>query len=392
MSKVLFLNGNMHGHINPTLPVVRELVKLGEEVYYFSTIDFKQQIEDSGARFMDYGLDLTIFFQNYRPCGNHPFYSLIDFMLAMDRVVIPIVLKYTNNIKFDYIIHDAMFGGGNILANKLHIPAISTCSSFVMEQLPIPSRMMEPGFHSQLNDFYLKFEEAKKEWGLEKYNVSDLFFKKEALNLVFTSKLFQPMGDSFDESFRFIGPSIADRKEKPDFFLKQTDEKKLIYISMGTIYNQCIDFYNKCIEAFRNENVQVVMSVGSKTDISLLNKIPDHFIVRNYIPQLEVLKSADVFLCHGGLNSVSEALYYAVPVIAIPLANDQPMVAARLVELGAGMELKMAEVTPELLNSTVHMVLAEHSYKTNSMKIKESFILSGGYRLGAQIIMNYRIK
>jgi MGT family glycosyltransferase len=177
-----------------------------------------------------------------------------------------------------------------------------------------------------------------------------------------------------------------------DFPLKPDGTDKLIYISMGTINNRLTDFYNLCIEAFRKENAQVVISVGSKTDPSIFGQVPEHFVIRKYIPQLEVLKHADVILCHGGLNSVSEALYYGVPVIAVPLANDQPMVAHRLTELGAGLELKMEEVTAELLKKSVHKVLSNQSYKDSCDKIRDSFIQAGGCKNAADIILNYRKK
>ncbi|MDF2537240.1 MAG: hypothetical protein K0S76_261 [Herbinix sp.] len=389
MSNILFVNGSIHGHINPTLPVVKELVRRGEEVTYFSTIDFKQKIEETGAIFMDYGPQLTQFFQNFRPRGNHPFYSLIEFMLAMDRVVIPIVLQKTTNIKFDYIIHDVMFGGGNILSRLLNLTAIATCSSFVMERLPIPDHMLEPGFHPQLDCFFQEFEAAKNEWAIGSYKITDLFFKKENLNFVFTSKLFQPMGDSFDDTYRFVGPSISDRDEVPDFVVRQTEEEKIIYISLGTINNQYISFYHQCMDAFREESVKVIMSVGTKTDLSALHPIPDNFVIRNYIPQLEVLKQADVFISHGGLNSVSEALFYGVPVIAIPLANDQPMVARRLTELRAGCELKMTDITPELLRDTVHSLLSDQAYKHSTIKVKDSFLQAGGYATAVNEILRF---
>ena len=208
--------------------------------------------------------------------------------------------------------------------------------------------------------------------------------------MVFTSKMFQPKGDSFDDTFLFVGPSIANREEKLDFPLDNTGEKPLIYISMGTINNKCDTFYNHCIEAFGEENYQVIMSVGSKTDIATLNQIPSNFIVRNYIPQLEVLKHTDVMLSHGGLNSVSEALYYGVPLIVLPQANDQPMVAQQLISLKAGIELKLDEITPEILRDSVHKLLSDNNYKNNCTEIGKSFLQAGGYKKAVEHILNYR--
>lgn len=389
MSKILFVNGNLHGHINPTLPVVKELVQRGEEVYYFSTREFQTKLEAAGAIFMDYGEEFNQFLQSFRPHGNHPFYTLIEYMLALDRAVIPIILKKSEGIRYDCILHDVMFGGGNILAQQLTLPSIASCSSFVMEKPPVPQRMLEHGFHPQLDYLYSELESAQNEWGLKELKISDVFFKKASKTLVYTSRQFQPMGDSYDPSFWFAGPSISDREETMDFQLKDTEDNKLIYISMGTVINNCIDFYNKCLDAFKETGYQVVMSIGNKTELSSLKEIPGNFVVRSYVPQLEVLKHADVFISHGGLNSVSEALYYGVPVIAIPMSNDQPAVAKRVSELGAGLELNIADITPDLLLQTVNTICSDMSFQEHSIALGETFRQAGGYKLAVEKIIDF---
>jgi len=389
MSNVLFINGNLHGHINPTLPIVKALVESGEDVYYFATKEFQAKLEAHGAIFMDLGEEFEQFILTFRPHGAHPFYTLMEYMLAFDRVTVPLILDKIINLQFDYLIHDVMFGGGNIIARTLNIPAISSCSSFVMENLPLPTSMLEPGYHPQLDFLYHELEEVKKEWNVSSLTLTDIFFKGEPLNLVYTSRLFQPQGEAFPQSFHFIGPAIIDRNETLDFTLSKSPEKKIIYISMGTINNNCIELYQYFIEAFKDCNYQVVMSIGSKTDPFMLGIIPDNFIVRNHVPQLEVLKQADLFISHGGLNSVSEALYYGVPVIAIPMANDQPAVAKRLSELGAGLQLRVEAITPSLLQITANTILSDNSYSHHCEQIRESFHHSGGYNKGVSDIFEY---
>lgn len=389
MSRILFINGNLYGHINPTLPIVKELVSRGNEVYYFSTKEFQGRIAASGAVFMDYGDAFDEFVHDFRPHGTHPFYSLMEYMLAFDRTIIPIVLNQADGTHFDCMIHDVMFGGGRFLGSRLKLPTIASCSSFVMETPPLPTRMLEPGFHPQLNYLYEEMKQAETEWGISGLQISDLFFLRANLVLVYTSRLFQPGGEAFSEAFRFVGPSIADRRETIDFPLFEPKKRKLIYISLGTINNNYSDFYQKCFEAFRETEFQIIMSVGNKTDIGTLGIIPDNFIVRSYIPQLEVLKQADIFISHGGLNSVSEALFYGVPIIAVPITSDQPAVAKRLTELGAGLELRMEDMTPDLLRECVSAVLSDQKYRNESVIIGESFINSGGYKKAADEIMGF---
>lgn len=390
MSKILFLNGNAHGHMNPTLPLVKELVCRGQEVIYFSTAEFKQKIEAAGAEFIDYGFQLKQFFEGYRPSGEHPFYSLVEFIIKMDRTVVPLVMEKIKDAGIDLIIHDAMLGGGNIVARMLKLPAVCSCTSFAMNKPPLPLHMLEPGFHPQLDLLYKELEEAGKEWNLDNLEIMDIFFKRENLNLVFTSKMFQPEGESFDESFRFVGLSILARAEKNDSLLEELDTGTIIYISLGTINNQYMDFYTKCMEAFGGQKYKVIMSVGNKVDMAAFGEIPGNIIIRNHVPQLEVLKRTSVFISHCGLNSVNEALYYGVPVIAVPQANDQPMVARRLVNLGAGLSMKMSEITPELLRDYVTQILTNGSYKQKSIELGNSFIQAGGYKIAADYILQHK--
>ena len=387
MSKALFINGNVHGHINPTLPLVSELVKRGEEIHYFSTMEFKQKIEATGAKFIDYGQSLYNFLNNYRPSGNHPFYTLIEFVLKMDEVAVNLVLEKIGSLQYDYVIHDSMLGGGSFIAKKLNLPAICSCTSFAMNKLPMPPNKLERGSHPQLDNYLDEADRMSNDLNIEMPSIMNVFFKKEPLNIVFTSRLFQPQADSFDNSYKFIGPSIADRKEDVDFEMDQLKNKKVLYISMGTINNNLIEFYRKCIDAFKDKEFTVIMSVGNKLDIGAIGEFPGNFIIKNYVPQLEVLKRTDLFISHGGLNSVSEALYYGVPIISIPQANDQHMVTRQLIDIGAGIGLKMDEITPEVLYDTANKMLKDNSYKDACEKVRLSFIEAGGYKSGADYIM-----
>jgi len=158
---------------------------------------------------------------------------------------------------------------------------------------------------------------------------------------------------------------------------------------MGTINNNCIEFYQQCIKAFSDTELKVIMSIGGEVELTSLGSVPGNFIVKNYVPQLKVLKKTDVFISHGGLNSVSEALYFGIPIIAIPQANDQPMVMKQLVGLGAGIGLKMEEVTSQVLSEAVYKLLSDNTYRAAAERIGSSFMEAGGYKTAADFIFEY---
>ena len=89
-----------------------------------------------------------------------------------------------------------------------------------------------------------------------------------------------------------------------NFDFKKDENKKLIYISLGTIFNYNVEYYKNTIGAFGNsENYQVIMSVGKFIDIKSLGDIPNNFFIYNYVPQLQISKQTNVFITHGGINS-----------------------------------------------------------------------------------------
>ena len=175
-----------------------------------------------------------------------------------------------------------------------------------------------------------------------------------------------------------------------DFDFSHVDTDNLIYISLGTVFNQAVDFYKLCFEAFKNTKYTVILSVGRRTQIAELGDIPANFIVRNYVPQLEVLQQAKLFVTHGGMNSTSEGLYYGVPLIVLPQTADQPMVARRVAEIGAGIHLNQEGLTASDLRESAERVLGDQSFKKACVDIGDSFRAAGGYQRAVDEIFTYK--
>ncbi|GEA31785.1 macrolide family glycosyltransferase [Clostridium diolis] len=403
MSKALFVNMLGHGHVNPTIGIVRELINRGEDVTYIEGEEFRDKIEKTGAKFIGHKnlFDLSSLITSSLNLETNE--KLLNALNTFKEIIEEI---FKLDEKFDYIIYDSSFVLGGEVGRVLNIPTISSSSIFAINEKIIKSLLDLP--ISQ--EFKLKMEGAKPKIKeilsshnyvdfvnelQEKYNIKfpsmvDRSGKKGMLNIVYTSKYFQPYSESFDESYKFIGSSVIDRKESIDFDLSNDEDKKVIYISLGTIFNNSIEFYECCFKAFCNMNVKVIMSVGRKIDISMFKNIPSNFIVRNYVPQLEVLKYADVFITHGGMNSTNEGLYFNIPLILIPQSVDQPFVANRVAELGAGIVIEKNRITPEALNKCVAEILSDDNFKINSEKIGESLRESGGYKVGVDEIIKLK--
>ena len=111
----------------------------------------------------------------------------------------------------------------------------------------------------------------------------------------------------------FVGPSITNRRGTTDFPWEHVRHPVIVYASLGTLFNTDATFYLNCLEAFRGEDFQVILSIGSNVPQESLGPVPANFIVQTHVPQVDVLRRAAVFVTHGGMNSVSESLHCGVP-------------------------------------------------------------------------------
>ncbi|MEH7155244.1 macrolide family glycosyltransferase [Neobacillus drentensis] len=394
MARVLFINAGSEGHINPTIGVVEELVSRGEEVVYFTIEAFRERIERTGAIVRT--IDGEKFIKAFISGGRNYLLERINGLLHTADIVIPSILEQINGEHFDYIIHDSMFGCGRLLAQILNLPAINSCTSFAESKSSF-DRMLDQFTKNNPSEIVKAIsgeyqsltEKVKEKYRVEIDSPYEVFCNPAPLTIVYTSREFQPCGEVFEQTYKFVGPSIASRFLHEDFDQVAIKGKNSIYISLGTVFNRSVDFYRLCIEAFRNTNHTVVMSIGNQTSLLDLGEIPQNFIVKNYLPQTEVLKYTKLFITHGGMNSTHEALYNGVPLIVIPQSADQPIIAERVANLGAGIQLQMKTLTANQLLEAAEHVLNQSSFQKAVGVISESFQTSGGFNRAVDEIFNF---
>ncbi|EDZ59661.1 glycosyltransferase, MGT family [Bacillus cereus H3081.97] len=394
MARVLFINTGSEGHINPTLQVVEELVSRGEEVVYFSIEAFRERIEKTGAIVRT--IDDQRFIQAFLSGGRNYLPERINGLLYTADVIIPSVLEQIEGEHFDYMIHDSMFGCGRLIAQILKLPAINSCTSFAQDERSFEQMLdhlsknipveVQDNIH---NDFERLTKGISEKYGVEINSPYEVFCNPASLTIVYTIKEFQPFGDTFDETYKFVGPSISSPVKNEDFDFTSIEEKSVVYISLGTVFNEALDFYKLCMKTFENSEHTIVMSIGNKTKISDLGTIPKNFIVKNYVPQTKLLAYTNLFITHGGMNSTHEGLNNGIPLIVIPQSADQPVIAKQVENLGAGIKLSMKELTVEQLRESVELVLNNTSNKESALHLKKSFQKSGGYKKAVDEIFTF---
>ncbi|MFA4872668.1 MAG: macrolide family glycosyltransferase [Patescibacteria group bacterium] len=389
----LFFSLPVWGHTLPTLPVCRELTRRGVEMIYYSTDKFRKVIEGHGIAFKRY------------PYGND-FYSaledklvqclrsrgLTDFWLAILEYTEKFITSGIEDIektKPDFLIHDAMVLGGKIAALKTNTPAICSVPIGLMNgrmtlRTPYLWKFTLKGA-SQFGKYINVARRLCKTFGVRKSIFKDIIYNREKLNIVYTSRYFQPFERFFGEEYKFIGASIDEEQEEGNREAKEN----IIYISLGTLFDRLDNFFEICFEAFKGMDYHVILSLGGRLTQTHFTHLPSHFQVETFVDQKAILKRAKLFITHGGLNSVSEGMYYQTPLVMIPSTLEQELNARRVERLGAGIMIDRSAVTPQILAMAAKKVLHEGAYVSSAEKIRQSFLTSGGYRKAADEILSF---
>lgn len=392
MSKIAFFCIPAHGHTNPTLEVVKELIRQGHEVRYYSYECMKEKILSTGAEYIS--CDAYDFEQNISPADGKRIAEdmsfaievLVNSTLAMDEALLGEIKEW----KPDCIVADSMAIWGKLIAQKLAIPFVSSTTTFAFNQYS--SKVMQ-GSLKELFKVILQMGKTKKhlrrlqDKGYPIKSALDIIQNDNNTHtIVYTSPEFQPCAETFSDRYIFVGPSI-----RPTICEIEKIREKLIYISMGTVNNDMLLFYKTCIESLKDSDYQVIISVGSQVDagelvaLSGVYGIQADISIVPFVDQIAVLEKADVFLTHCGMNSVSEALYYEVPLVMFPQTNEQKGVAFRVAELGAGVYLE--DESKEAIKEAFDNVLNQTEYKKQAGKISESFKKCGGFQAAVEKIL-----
>lgn len=387
MSKIVFFCIPAHGHTNPTLGVVRELVERGHEVWYYSYELFRDKIEGVGAKFIPcdaYDAELHLKPEDAAKIGKNLALStriLVDTTLSLDDMVCTAMEK----LQPDCIVADSMAVWGKAVALKLGIPFVSSTTTFAFNQHSAKIMKQSVG---QLFGMIFSMPKINRDLkrlqdkGYPIYNILDIIQNDDKTDtVVYTSSEFQPCAETFSDKYAFVGPSVRDATEEIT-----KEKEKLIYISMGTVNNKMLQFYKNCMKALGDTDYQVIMSVGNLVERSQLGVIPSNFSIHEHVDQIAVLKKADVFLSHCGMNSVNESLYYKVPLVLYPQTPEQGGVATRVEQVGAGIRLE--KNSSEMILNVVKQILGNTSYAENAAKIAEGFRKSGGASVAADKILS----
>lgn len=395
-ARVLFYSLPLHGHVNPSLPLVRELVRRGDDITYVGTDGFANDIAGTGARFIGYR-NTYLSGMASAPLRTE---ELVWLLMQTTGEVLDAELDAARALAPDYVITDSVAPWGIWIGLMLGVPIACSVSTFAFNRAFLRWAMAGGARPKGVRGAALEIWNFGKAIACtrrlkSRYRVrgpglmATMMGHSAGLNVVYTSRAFQPRAETFGEKYVFIGPSMAERPV-PDVPALVPPTRPLVYVSLGTLFNRDASFFSRCVQAFGDRrDVDVLISIGRNVSVESLGVLPANVVVRPFVPQLEVLRHASAFVSHAGMNSVNESLYCGVPLVLIPQMSEQAMVARRVHELGAGLILRPEDATVEQLRSSVERLLREPAFRLAAQAIGRSLQSSGGVSEGADALQGF---
>ena len=389
MARFAFIVPPLTGHINPTLSLGNELLKRKHKVSWISLDpNLKELLPEKGqAIVLPIDMDeegKNKIFDHARELQKKKVYGIDSLKFLYEEVLTPMnslmmggIENALEEIKPDVIISDHQIFSGAIVSFKKNIPYATS----VTAPASIKVNPSFPKIHEWEGEQVVAFQNKYGISGNVRLDCSEL------LTLVYTSREFFGQAD-LPSHYKFIGPVIAPRSQRIGFdwskLAKMVQNRPKILVSIGTTFDhtQKQQFFSKVVDALKDENITVIVV----SDPDLFEFIPDNFIIQKQIPQLEVIQHMQAVICHGGNNTVCEALSYGIPLIVIPIAYDQSFVSSCVTDSSAGIRLNFNRFKASHLKDAVHSILTNNLYKNNAKMIQRSFEMAGGVNKGADYL------
>ncbi len=106
----------------------------------------------------------------------------------------------------------------------------------------------------------------------------------------------------------------------------------------------------------------------------------------SFAPHQKLIERASLVITHAGMNTTLGALSSGVPIVAIPITNEQPGIAARIARTGAGKVLPLKDLKASRLQTVIKQVLTENSYQENAQRLQKAIARAGGVKKAADIV------
>jgi MGT family glycosyltransferase len=413
MSHLGLICPELSGHLNPMTTLGRELQRRGHEITLIGRPDARGKAEKTGLPFAAIGEEdfpEGSMQKTSQELGGLNGIRAVQFTAELLRQSAATILREAPEVvslrKIDALVVDQVSQAGGTVAERLGLPWIAVCNALALNPDPHLPPCVLPWTYGDGAIARLRnaFGDALLRW-LARPVVEEINTHRAAHHLAPIDGGFsggsplvqiaqQPAFFEFPrrkriENLHYTGPwhHSASHEEIP-FPWEKLDGRPLIYASMGTLQNRQGFIFETIAAACEKLEAQLVISLGSRDQdaAAMAETFAGTPIVVSIAPQLSLLQKATLAITHAGLNTALESLSQGVPMVAIPITNDQPGVASRLAWLGAAEVVQPTKLTVARLRAALEKVLREPSYREAAQRARAEIQRANGLHRAADII------
>ncbi|GGV06321.1 macrolide-inactivating glycosyltransferase [Streptomyces spectabilis] len=377
-----------HGHVNPSLEVIRELVARGHRVTYAIPHAFEEKVAETGAEPVLYRTTLPGPDDDPSAWGDTLLDNVEPFLADAVHALPQLAAAYEGD-EPDLVLHDITSYPARVLARRWGVPEVSLSPNLVAwegyEEEVAEPMWAEPRRTERGRAYYERFENWLTENGVTEH--PDPFVGRPPRSLVLIPKALQPHADRVDEGVHtFVGACQGDRAAQGDWERPAYAEKVLL-VSLGSSFTKQPDFYRECVKAFGDlPGWHVVLQVGRHVEAGELGDLPGNIEVRSWVPQLAVLRKADAFITHAGAGGSQEGLATGTPMVAVPQAVDQFGNADMLQALGVARHVPREEADARTLREAVLALVDDPEVARRLSEVRAGMAGEGGTKRAADLI------
>ena len=404
------------GHLNPMCALGSELQRRNHRVTIFGVLDMETKVKNSGLNFWVIGeqefplgaLD-KIYEKLGKMSGSKGLKFTIESLLNETRVLFKHVPAAIKSAGVEALIIDQVSTAGGTIADWLELPYVTVCNALLINrEAGVPpyfthwdySKAWWAQLRNQVGNLFLnrislpiwqEIQKQRQHWKLPSYNKRDDAYSSLAQICQLPSEFDFPrikLPNCFHYTGPLQNPSGLESVSFPDisFPWEKLTDKPLIYASLGTLQNKVPEIF-QCIAAATAElDIQLVISLGNPNNKPADYNLPDTAIIVSFAPHQKLIDRASMIITHAGMNTTLGALSSGVPIVAIPITNEQPGIATRIARTGAGEVLPLPYLSVPRLQAAIERVLTENSYKQNANRLREAIRSAGGVSRAADIV------
>jgi UDP:flavonoid glycosyltransferase YjiC (YdhE family) len=368
--RALFTTHPAYGHFHPLVPVARALRDAGHDVAVATSDRFTAVVEKAGLRAIAAGLswlesDDSSLPEELRPSPGmsldaffaHKFVAAVAEPLARD------LIAAASQWRPDVVVRERTEYGGALAAAALGVPSAAV-------QVASPS-LMTPAFNAAVA---VPYNRARVNLGLEPD--PGLAALEDQVVLAFGPQSLHDPTVPLPRNFIPVRSASADgtATELPAWAEGLGVDRPLVYATLGTIFNNPdygLPFFPAVMTGLRDEDVDVLITVGPNVDVASVQSPPRNVRVERYVPQSLLFDRCSAVVCHGGHGTVLAAIENGVPLVVVPFGADQPINARAIERLGIGRVIGREDLSAQRMREAVRAVLHDPEYGRRIRQLRD---------------------